>query len=240
VELAQVVAAWPLGASLAAALALQGIHAGRRRSVLNEAVHELRRPLQALALAAPAAPQGQASPIEGAVQMAARALERLEREVNGGPAPLLRAPLPVRPLLALAVARWQDRAAMAGASLSSVWRAGAVEIEADRAEIGQALDNLIVNAIEHGGTEILVEASLSAGGLCIAVADSGRGVRVGRLRKSPAESIALLLGRRRHGHGLRVVRRIARDHGGSFQLRTARRGTEAVLELPAAVRGGGA
>jgi signal transduction histidine kinase len=237
VELAQVVAAWPLGASLAAALALQGIHAGRRRSVLNEAVHELRRPLQALALAAP---RGQASPIEGAVQMAARALERLEREVNGEPVPSLRAPMPVRPLLALAAARWQDRAAMAAASLSTVWHAGAVEIEADRVEIGQALDNLIVNAIEHGGPEILVEASLGAGGLCITVVDSGRGVRPGRRRRSPAESIALLLGRRRHGHGLRVVRRVAREHGGSFQLRAARRGTEAVLELPTAVRGGGA
>ena len=44
-ELAQLVAAWPLGVSLAAAAVAQGIHAGRRRSALNEALHELRRPL---------------------------------------------------------------------------------------------------------------------------------------------------------------------------------------------------
>src|SRR4249919_2186392 len=49
-ELAEVVAAWPLGATLAAAVAVHGLQVGRRRSALNEALHELRRPLQALAL----------------------------------------------------------------------------------------------------------------------------------------------------------------------------------------------
>ena len=37
---------------MAAAVAAQGLRAGRRRSALNEALHELRRPLQAVALAA--------------------------------------------------------------------------------------------------------------------------------------------------------------------------------------------
>jgi len=41
-----------------------------------------------------------------------------------------------------------------------------------------------------------------------------------------------LAGRRRHGHGLRIVRRVAARHGGSFRLRRSPSGTEACLELP--------
>ena len=82
-ELTQLVDAWPLGASLAAAAA-QGLLAGRRRTALNEALHELRRPLQVLALIPPTAAAERAPAVEGEVQMAATALGWLEREINGG------------------------------------------------------------------------------------------------------------------------------------------------------------
>lgn len=231
-ELAQIAAAWPLGASLAAALALEGVQAGRRRSALNEALHELRRPLQTLVLAAPLEQPGQASPIPGAVEMAATALERLECEVNGGSIPPLRAPTPVGPLLEAALARWQARAAIAGASLSlSSWD-GPDRVEADRLEIGRALDNLIANAIEHGGDEIFVGAGRLDGGLGFAVVDSGRGARPRAGRARLLAAIARLAGRDRRGHGLRVVARIASAHGGDFRLRATRRGTEALIRLP--------
>ncbi len=232
-ELAQVATvAWPFGASLAAAVAAQGLYAGRRRTALNEALHELRRPLQALALAAPPAQRGETSAIVGSVQMAATALERLEREINGESLGSARAPIAVRPLLDSAVARWGARAALAGGSLALRWQAGEATVEGDRCEVAQALDNLIVNAIEHGGPEIIVEARLHPGGLCLAVLDSGRGSRPDSRRESPAELIARLSGRRPHGHGLRVVRRTAAAHGGEFRLRVTERGTEAALELP--------
>ena len=50
-ELAQILVGWPLALSMAATVAAQGLHAGKRRTALNEALHELRRPLQAVALA---------------------------------------------------------------------------------------------------------------------------------------------------------------------------------------------
>lgn len=50
--LAEFVAGWPVAASLAVAVVAQGLRAGRHRTALNEALHELRRPLQAIALAA--------------------------------------------------------------------------------------------------------------------------------------------------------------------------------------------
>ncbi|HEX5928699.1 MAG TPA: HAMP domain-containing sensor histidine kinase [Solirubrobacterales bacterium] len=230
-ELAQVVSAWPFGVSLAAALAAQAVQAGRRRSVLNEAVHELRRPLQALALV-PAAGSGGETAIAGSVQMAATALERLEREINGEPTVPSRAPIAARPLLAAAVGRWRARAALAGGSLSLRWQAGEATVEGDRCELAQAVDNLVVNAIEHGGPEIAVAADVHRGRLRIAVTDSGRASRPAARRESPAESIARLLGRSRRGHGLRVVRRAAAAHGGDFHLRRSERGTVAVLELP--------
>jgi signal transduction histidine kinase len=231
-ELAQVVSsAWPLGVSLAAAGAAQAVYATRRRSALNEALHELRRPMQALVLAPGTGPTG-GSALEGSVQMVAAALERLEREINGEASPPARVPLDIRSLLAAAVGRWGSRAALAGAGLRLCWQAGEATVEGDRCAIAQTIDNLIVNAIEHGGREIAVEAEARSGCLLVVVRDSGCGSPPGAPQESPAEPIARLLGRRRRGHGLRVVRRTAAEHGGDFLLRCSEQGTEAVLELP--------
>jgi signal transduction histidine kinase len=230
-ELAEVVAAWPFGLSLAAAMAAQGVWAGRRRSTLNEALHELRRPLQALALAAPGRDRGTGAQIESSVQMAATALARLEREINGDAIAPVRAPLFARPLLDAAVGRWQARVALAGGSLTLRWLAAEAMVEGDRCELAQALDNLLVNAIEHGGSEIVVEAKARLGRLRIAVVDSGRESGPAS-RQRPAELAARLSGRRRRGHGLRVVRRTAALHGGDFHLCRSARSTAALLELP--------
>jgi two-component system sensor histidine kinase FlrB len=135
------------------------------------------------------------------------------------------------------VRRWQARAALAGGSLALRWQGSEATIEADRGAVAQALDNLVVNAIEHGGPAIVVEAQAGQGVLRLAVIDSGRGSRPESRRESPAELIARLSGRRLHGHGLRVVRRIVAAHGGRFRLRSSCRGTEAIVELPLLVPG---
>jgi signal transduction histidine kinase len=232
VEPAQVAAAWPLGASLAAAMAARGLWAGRRRSALNEALHELRRPLQALALAGPGDRPGAGAQAEWSLQMAATALERLEREINGEATATARAPLFVRPLLEACAGRWTSSAALSGGSLELRWLAGEAMVEGDRCELAQALDNLIVNAIEHGGPEIAVEARLRLGRLLVCVIDSGREPGPASRRGGPAGLRSRLSGRQRHGHGLRAVRRTAAAHGGGFRLDRSERGARAVLELP--------
>jgi signal transduction histidine kinase len=230
-ELAEIVAGWPLAASMAAMVAVQGLRAGRRRSALNEALHELRRPLQAIALAGGGG-LGAPPVLESSVRLAAAALERLDREVNGES---LRRPaeaVEVRPLLEAAVRRWQARASLGGGSLSLHWRAGRAVVVGDRVELAQVLDNLIVNAIEHGGPTISVDARPHKGRVRIVIADSGRSSRPESRRDTPTDVIARLSGRRRRGHGLAVVRQVAAAHEGRFALRRSERGSLALLELP--------
>jgi two-component system sensor histidine kinase MtrB len=236
-------AVWPAlggaGATLAAA-----VRDGRRRTALNERLHELRRPLQALALMAPAAAGG-ASAGDGPVEMAAAALARLEREINGEGEAEARAALAVRPLLEAARRRWSSRAALAGATVALRWDAGEAAVEGDRIELAAAIDNLISNALEHGGPRIELAADLVGGRICLAVVDSGSGAgrrtrereallrgREARRRREARAPFARLSGRARHGHGLRLVRRTAEEHGGTFALHRGEQGTSAVLELP--------
>lgn len=227
--LAEIAAGWPLAASLALATA-GGLRAGRRRTALNEALHELRRPLQALTLSVPT---GRGEPgIEWSVQMATVALERLEREINGKPAVAAVATMSARPLLEAAVERWRNRAAEAGGSLALRWNGGDSVVQGDRHALAQALDNLLVNAIEHGGAEIVVEAGRGKERLRIVVRDSGRAERAAPRRTRASVLIERVSGRRRRGHGLRVVRRTAAAHGGKFALRRSASGSAAVLELP--------
>jgi signal transduction histidine kinase len=229
------VAFWPLlsgvGATAAAAL-----REGRRRTALNERLHEVRRPLQALALMSTPGGRDRGGE-EGPIEMAAAALARLELEINGGRGESDRAPIAVRPLLEAARRRWGGQAALVGAELALRWRAGEAVVEGDRIELAAALDNLIANAFEHGGPRIELVADDLDGRICLAVVDSGRGVATGesrgRERVTPFERLS---GHARHGHGLRLVRRTATRHGGAFALHFGERGTSAVLELPLAPR----
>jgi signal transduction histidine kinase len=232
-ELAEVLAGFPLAASFAIAGGIGLLREGRRRSSLNEAVHELRRPLQVLALSLPADTET-ARVLSSSLHMATAAVDRLDREINGGRPPGVNAPVALRLVVEEALERWQGRADITGRPLKLVWRGGDPLLCGDGVELGQGLDNLISNAFEHGEGEISVEAQEEKGLLRIVVLDRGQAASPCRGWSSLG---ARLSGRGRHGHGLRVVRRVAARHGGSFRLRRSSRGTEASLELP--LDGGG-
>lgn len=232
-ELAQIVAGWPLVISMAATVAAQSLRNGRRRVALNEALHELRRPLQAVALAAGpgvAASGGDEDPID----LAAAALERLDREINGGPLAPAWGRVEAGSLTRAAVARWEARARLADCVLELRWNAGRAIVDGDRHALAQAIDNLIVNAIEHGGPTIVVAARHREGRLRIAVVDSGCASRPRSRRAGARMTISRLSGRQLHGHGLTVVRRVASAHGGRFAFSRAATGSLAVIELPLA------
>lgn len=231
IEPGWIVAGWPMVLSMASAMAVQALWAGRRRLALNRALHELRRPLQAVALAEGPAPAGAG---RDAIELATEALERLDREINGGSSGPAWGAVDGVALVRSAVERGEGRARLAGASLELRWNAGEASVQGDRLALGQALDNLILNAIEHGGPTIVVAARRSRGRLRIAVADSGRAARPRSRQLSAAAAAARLVGKRRHGHGLAVVRRVAADHRGRFGLRHSEQGSLAVIELPLA------
>jgi signal transduction histidine kinase len=125
------------------------------------------------------------------------------------------------------------------------WDAGEAAVEGDRIELVAAIDNLVSNALEHGGPRIELAADLVGDRICLAVVDSGSGAgrrapereallraREARRRRDSRPPFGRLSGRARHGHGLRLVRRTAEHHGGSFALHKGEHGTSAVLDLP--------
>jgi len=213
------IAGWPFGLTLAAAVLGDRVLAARRRAGLNRALHELRRPLQALVLSSGRSP----GPGAHAIRVALAALADLDWEINGGPRPLARRPIACRALVQPAVERWRGPATAARRSLVLRWRAGSAVVMADPDRFAQALDNLIDNALRHGGLRVAVDASVCAHGVRVVVADSGRPSDSRPSRRDP-----------RHGHGLRIVAAVAAEHGGRFAIRRSSAGTVATLELPLA------
>ena len=228
-ELTELAAGLPMAASFAMAGGISALREGRRRSALNEAIHELRRPLQAIALTAPPPPE-QAKAFESSLRMAAAAVDRLDREINGGPAPDAIDTVHLRELVESAVRRWEVAASLADRAMNLKCVVGDPELLGDRIEISQAVDNLISNAVAHGEGEVAVEVRTAAG--------LARVIVVNR-KKVPASSRGAarglggrISGRARHGHGLRIVQRAAARHGGSFRLCDRDGVYEAMLDLP--------
>lgn len=193
------------GAMIGAAVAKRS---GRRG--LNQAVHELRRPLQALALA----PSDEAA--ADWLSQAGAALESLEHRINGGPVVLDRGRTSTADLLDSARRRWGPIAEI------EVEPVRDRRLIADPVAVGSALDNLIANALEHGSGPIRVRAGGPAGRLRLQVL-SGPAAQDRRAGRADP----------RHGHGLRVASEVAARHGGRLQPPLERDGAvRAALELP--------
>lgn len=238
------VSGWPLALTVAAILVRDRLLAERRRAALNRALHELRRPLQALALLPDHRGRNVRSDrgmAPGRLELALGALDDLDRHVNGGEAPVHLRPVLCRAWVEGALGRWRVAAGRAGSPVELRWSAGSATVLADPRLLAQALDNLIVNAIEHGGPPIRVEGTVARGRVRIAVLDGGRGLdsRSGGPDRPPGWRRLGAVARRRRarrGNGFEVVARIAAEHGGRFIVRHGDRGTVAALELPLAGR----
>jgi len=234
-----VAAGWPVALMVAAIGMRDRLRKARRRTALNAALHELRRPLHALALKHEGARRngaaGNGGP--GELELAVFALDDLDREINGVAPPLRLRPLPARPWVESSLGRWRAAAGRAGSPVALRWEAGQASVLADPNRLAQALDNLIVNAIEHGGPPIRVRGAVRGEWLRITVADGGSASTAGRASRGPGRLRALArrwATRGRRGNGLRAVARIAGEHGGRFIVTRGPRGTVAALELPLA------
>ena len=206
-----------------------------RRS-LNRAIHELRRPLQALVLledgsGQPAASRPGASR-RGLMEVAVAALEDLDRAVNGGPAERPVRRFSCREVVMGCLERWRPLAADSG-GFRVYWDAGPAMVDGDPARLAQAIDNLIANALEHGTPPLVVTGASVAGKLRLTVANRAAApapVRTNGNGDRTADADP------RRGHGTEVVSRTAGEHDGRFVLCHTQSGCVAALELPLADR----
>lgn len=211
-------------ALLAAALVMAGreLQLIRMRDALNRSLHEIRRPLQALALDGP----------RPSVAQAIRAVGDLDHQLNGGARPVSRPELiACRLMVDACVRRWRSRAHLAGAEIELRWVGPDALVRGDGIVLAGAIENLIVNAIEHGGPEIRIDAKTVGRWVRIEITDSGRSSRPASRKDSPAEVMAQQRGRR-HGHGLEVAERAILEHGGRFEPEIDDAGSTVTVALP--------
>jgi signal transduction histidine kinase len=198
------------------------------KRALNRALHELRRPLQALVLMEEGSGQPAASPPaasrRGLLEVAASALRDLDGAVNGDSPPREPRRFSCREVVLAALERWRPVAARSG-GIRVYWDAGPAPVEGDAVQMAQALDNLIANALEHGGPPVVLTGARVAGRLRLTIAN-GAGSRVATRDRDP-----------RRGHGTEVVSRVATEHRGRFALCRTGSGCVAALELPLAEPG---
>ncbi|MBI2391866.1 MAG: GAF domain-containing sensor histidine kinase [Deltaproteobacteria bacterium] len=104
----------------------------------------------------------------------------------------------------------------------------------DRDRVAQCLENLLGNACEHGddASPVTVAVSSDSGEFRVEIVNAGE-FPVGRI--STFDPFAARSGRRGLGLGLFIADRIARAHGGSIAIESARGQTSTVLTLPSGV-----
>ncbi len=198
------------------------------KRALNRALHELRRPLQALVLMEEGSGQPAASPRaasrRGLLEVAASALQDLDGAVNGEAPARQPRRFSCREVALAALERWRPVAARTG-GIRVYWDAGPAPVEGDAGRMAQAFDNLLANALEHGGPPIVVTAAKVAGRIRITVANGARD-RADAAARDP-----------RRGHGTEIVSQVASAHRGRFALCETGSGCVAALELPLAEPG---
>jgi signal transduction histidine kinase len=211
----------------------------RRMELVARACHELRGPLTAaqlaLHLATCGAPSSAArapsrsvlSAIDLELSRAGLALADLTAAQRGARAGDRIETFALAPLLFDAAAAWRPKAWEKGTRLRLDEPPQGVLLRGDRLRLAQACGNLLANAIEHGGGEVLLRARASAHTVRIEVLDDGPGLPgpVAELTRHP---------RGMRGHGLAIAADVAARHGGRLAAAPCERGARLVLELPAA------
>ena len=196
---------------------------GHKRA-LNRALHELRRPLQALVLLEEEFGPGAPPPVagrRGLLELVAGALRDLDGAVNGVGQARPPERFSCREVVLGCLERWRPVATRHG-GFRVYWDAGLAAVEGDPARLAQAIDNLIANALEHGVPPVVVTGARVVGRVRITIAN---GIR----QQPPAPP-----GDPRRGHGTEIVSEVAAAHAGRFALCRTGNGCVAALELPLA------
>jgi len=220
-----VIAVAGAGWAVAAALGLVALGLGSRLELVARAEHELRGPITALSLALEGLKRDPtrrelAEALETQLDRAQAGLVDLGAARSGRRATERPARLPLERYLRHAAAGWDAVARREGRSVSVAWSAGPIAVCADRRRIGQAIGNLVANALEHGGGDVTLHGHRLAGRLRLDVEDAGSGFRDGGERS------------RDRGRGLAIAARAVEAAGGSVTVLPRANGAAVALELP--------
>jgi signal transduction histidine kinase len=234
-----------LGETLNAMLSRVEDALGRERAFVADAGHELRTPLSILKLELEFALRSDSSraELQARVRSAAEEVERLERlardllviaRAEQGRLPLEKRHIDASEVLSAVAARFAPPALGDGrvVRLESSER---IAVDADPARLEQALTNMVSNALDHGGGDVVLRAARRNGSVEFHVLDEGDGFEPSFLpraferlsRADPARS------RGGAGLGLSIVQVIAEAHGGRAQAVNRERGADVWLALPA-------
>ena len=227
---------------------LTRIEAGfeRERRFVAEASHELRTPLASLkaelelALRRPRSTEELAAAIASAAEETDR-LAALAEDLlvlarsDEGELRVEAEPVRARELLVTVAGRFAARADEAGLSLA-VEAPSTVSALGDRAQLEQALGNLVDNALRYGAGTVRLQAEREDGSVALRVSDEGAGFAPDFLPRA-FERFSRADGARSRGAvglGLAIVDAIARAHGGSALAgNTPQGGAQVTLVLPA-------
>jgi signal transduction histidine kinase len=216
----------------------------RERRFVADASHELRTPvavikaeLETALRRAPADPELR-EPLVAAVEECDRLAQLAEdllvlARSGDGALPLRPRPLDAAELLEHVRTRFAARAGERGRAIRVEADEGLV-LRADEQRLGQALGNLVDNALRHGEGEIALRARAVDGAIELEVDDEGPGFTpeiAGRAFERFARSDAART-RGGAGLGLAIVRAIAEAHGGVAELAG---GAAVRLRLPSQV-----
>ena len=121
-------------------------------------------------------------------------------------------------LLTVQLQTWRDVAAIHDKTLTLEPGPGTALVHADALRLGQALSNVVANAIEHGGRQIVIRTVHAGDRIRVEVTDGGPGLpaSVAELARRPRA------GRGARGRGLAITRAVLAHCGGRiFALSTA-------------------
>ncbi|GAA1946721.1 hypothetical protein GCM10009798_02160 [Nocardioides panacihumi] len=193
----------------------------QRAHLLAVTAHELRSPAAAIDGAASLLAEGwdrlddaRRTRLLGAISASAHRLHRLATDLStaarlqSDTLALEREDVSLARLLSSAV----ERAQAADPSVDVDVAADDVTFSGDPARLGQAIDNLLDNAVRHGRTPVAVSGTATDGRVRISVHDAGGGVTDELARRLFERFAAGSDGGT--GLGLYLVREIARRHGG--------------------------
>jgi signal transduction histidine kinase len=229
----------------------------RERRLLDNASHELRTPLGTLKAELDLALSRARTPdeLQAALQSASEETNRLSRlaqdmlvlsRARDGGLRIHRVGTALDELIERVCARHGARAAQIGARIEC--HMPGTQGSVDPMRLGQALDNLLDNAIRYSGRggPIVVDAAVAADALVISVENSGPGFPPeilprafepfvsGRLPVRPGSDLATGVAPEQPGAGLglAIVQAVAQAHGGTASAENLPGGARVIMTLP--------